>query len=362
MGLMFQRLAQNYAKNGYFPTDGETTQRIINAITPCETGVMRIIDPCCGEGVILAEIKHALGAQSTLAYGIEYNEARAWHAKQLLDQCIHTDIHDCVMGPRSYGMLLLNPPYGDNIRDRMDIDGKGERMEKVFYRMTHGLLQHGGVMALIIPHYSLDNEYATMIARHFEQVRVFMAPEQRFKQIVVMGIKRRAGETDSDVRSRLIAIGAGDLKPEEFPALWPHAPYVVPATAQEPKLYAVRIDQRQLAEVISGTPSLWQQMGLIFHYEQIGHRRPLRQLSPWHLALALAAGQVAGCVRSQDGRVFVIKGDTVKDKVVTQEHEFNKEGDLASTRSIHTDRFIPTIRALDFTPASPSYGRCLTIK
>ena len=45
MALMFQRLAHNYAKNGYFPTDGETTQRILNAIAPCETGVMRILDP-----------------------------------------------------------------------------------------------------------------------------------------------------------------------------------------------------------------------------------------------------------------------------------------------------------------------------
>ena len=172
MALMFQRLANNYAKNGYFPTDGDTTQRILNAIAPCETGVMRILDPCCGEGVILAEIKQALGAESTEAYGIEYHEERAWQAKQLLDHCIHSDIHDCVMGARSFGFLLLNPPYGDMISDRMDTGSKHERMETVFYRMTHGLLQHDGVMALIIPHYSLNKALSTMIARHFAQVQV----------------------------------------------------------------------------------------------------------------------------------------------------------------------------------------------
>jgi tRNA1(Val) A37 N6-methylase TrmN6 len=362
MALMFQRLAHNYAKNGYFPTDGETTLRIMNAIAPCKTGVMRILDPCCGEGVILAEIKHALGTESTIAYGIEYHEERAWHAKQLLDHCIHSDIHDCVMGARSFGFLLLNPPYGDMIADRLDIAGKHERMEAVFYRMTHGLLQHGGVMALIIPHYSLNKEYASMIARHFAQVRVYAAPEPRFKQVVVMGVKRRSGESDAAVRNQLRAIGAGDLKPDVFPEVWPYAPYAVPATPQEPKLYAVRLDKRQLSEVIGQVKTLWSQMGLIFHYEQTSHRRPLRKLSQWHLALALAAGQVSGCVRSQDGRVFVIKGDTFKDKTVTEEHAFNAKGDLTHTKRIHTDKFVPTIRALDFTPDSPSFGKCLIVK
>ncbi len=362
MALMFQRLANNYAKNGYFPTDGETTQRILNAIAPCETGLMRILDPCCGEGVILAEIKHALGAEQTLAYGIEYHEERAWHAKTLLDQCIHSDIHDCVMGARSFGMLLLNPPYGDMIGDRMDATGKHERLETVFYRKTHGLLQHGGVMALIIPHYSLSKKLSAMIARHFSRVRVFTAPEQRFKQVVVMGVKRRADEIDSTARDQLSAIGVGDAQADVLPKVWNDAHYEVPPTPREPKLYTVRLDAMQLQEVIDQHKSLWSQMGLVFHTEQAEHRRPLRRLSSWHLALALAAGQVAGCVRSQDGRVYVIKGDTYKDKTVKEEHAFNADGDLTHTKRIHTDKFVPTIRAVDFTPGSPSFGKCLTIK
>ena len=32
MALMFQRLARNYAKDGYFPTDAETIQRVLNAL------------------------------------------------------------------------------------------------------------------------------------------------------------------------------------------------------------------------------------------------------------------------------------------------------------------------------------------
>ncbi len=81
MPLMFQRIARNYAKNGYFPTDGETIQRVLNALQPAETGVLRMLDPCCGEGVALAECKHLLG-NHTQTFGVEYNEARAWHAKR----------------------------------------------------------------------------------------------------------------------------------------------------------------------------------------------------------------------------------------------------------------------------------------
>ena len=103
-------------------------------------------------------------------------------------------------------------------------------------------------------------------------------------------------------------------------------------------------------------------MGLVFRYEQATHRRPVRKLSEWHLALALAAGQVSGCVKSHDGRLFVIKGDTFKDKRTTEEQEFNAKGELTSTRRIQTDRFVPTIRALDFTPSSATFGKCLTIK
>ncbi|MET0043647.1 MAG: DUF6094 domain-containing protein [Candidatus Thiodiazotropha sp. 6PLUC3] len=362
MGLMFQRVAHNYAKNGYYPTDSETTLRILNSIAPCEHGIMRILDPCSVEGTALAETKHVLGPERCVAYGIEYDEERAWEAKELLDYCIHADIHDCIMGARSYGFLWLNPPYGDTIANRRGFGEKTDRLEKVFYRMTNGLLQYGGVMALIVPHYSLDKELSSLIARHFHTVRVFATPEQQFKQIVVLGIKQRSGQIDTEIRDRLLAVGKMDTLPDEFPQIWPHEAYEVPASSSEPKFYAARIDLRQLTNVIDNTRSLWDQMGLVFRYESTNHRRPVRKLSDWHLALALAAGQVSGCVEKNDGRKNVIKGVTFKSKKTTEEQEFNSKGDLTRTRRIQTDRFVPTIRALDFTEGSETFGKCLTIK
>jgi tRNA1(Val) A37 N6-methylase TrmN6 len=362
MALMFQRIAHNYAKNGYYPTDGDTTQRVLNSIVPCDSGILRILDPCCGEGVALAECKYALGTERCLAYGIEYDEGRAWNAKQLLDHCIHGDINDCVMGQRAFGFLWLNPPYGQTIANRKGFQEKSDRLEKLFYRMTNGILEHGGVMALIIPQYSLDVELSVMIAKHFHTVRAFTATEQRFKQVVVMGVKQRSGRVNTQVKNILQSIGKGNYVPDVLPESWPYEKYVIPASSAVPKFYVVRIDTRQLKEEIGRSKTLWDQMGLVFRYEQATHRRPVRKLSEWHLALALAAGQVSGCVRSCDGRQFVIKGDTFKDKRTKTEQEFNAEGELTSTRRIQTDRFVPTIRALDFTPGSATFGKCLTIK
>lgn len=367
MALMFQRLARNYAKNGYYPTDSETTQRIIEALQPAENGVMRILDPCCGEGVILAECKHALGADRTVAYGIEYSEERAWHAKALLDHCIHADINDCAVGIRQFGFVLLNPPYGDTVADRSNLSSKAERLEKLFYRRTIGLLQYGGVMALIVPRHALDKEYSTWIARHFHAVRVYEAPEQQFKQIVVMGIRQRVKDTqagNANLCKQLIAMGAGDVPLEVFPEEWLDDPYVVPAgqAQQEVKFYSAKIDQRQLVDVIEKERGLWSRMGMIFRYGTQQHRQPLRALSSWHLALALAAGQVSGIVKSRDGRIFVIKGDTFKDKVGSEELVRDSKGEVSGVKRIQTDRFVPTIRALDFTPNSPTFGESLIIR
>jgi len=61
MALMFPRLARNFVRNGYFPTDKPTLERALAALAPA-TGPMCILDPCAGEGVAVAEAAHASAA------------------------------------------------------------------------------------------------------------------------------------------------------------------------------------------------------------------------------------------------------------------------------------------------------------
>ena len=250
MALVFSRLAHNFIKNGYYPTDSDTTARCLSALDIAGQH-LRIFDPCCGEGIALAEVQHYLqecGA-NVISHGVEFDQERAWHAKTLLDSVIHADLADVFISQRSMSLLFLNPPYGDVVADKAGTGDrqKRDRLEKVFLRRSQSFLQFGGVLVLIVPHYVLDTEMATLLARNFTQLKAFMAPEQRFKQCVVFGIKRRSDTPDLSVVKTLEAIGQGELPPE-LPEHWRDEPYLVPATPSLPNFSfnAIRIDAAQL--------------------------------------------------------------------------------------------------------------------
>lgn len=364
MSLIFQRLAHNFIKNGYFPTDEETTARVLQAID-IGGGQIRVLDPCCGEGVALAEVKHHLqecGAVVT-AHGIEFDAERAWHAKQLLDTVAHSDVNDVFITARSQGLLFLNPPYGDVVSDKAATgDRQGaDRLEKVFYRKTVPWLQFGGILVLIVPHYVLDKEFSSMIARNFESVRVYMAPEQRFKQCVVFGVKRRSDVADPYIQKQLEACGAGQL-PDALPELWNGEAYVVPPAQGDLRFTSIRIDGPQLEAELSRMKkfTLWPQFGNQFGKIVDHHRRPLRALSDWHLALALAAGQISGVVQSDSGRRLLIKGDTFKERDLKTTFETRSDGSISEIQT-YTDKFVPSITGIDFTEGH-GYGNIVTIR
>lgn len=369
MALMFSRLARNFIKNGYFPTDELTLSRIVSALGS-EAPAVRVFDPCCGEGSALADVQAhlAAGGVTVQAYGVEFDAERAWHAKSLLGTVVHSDINDVSCSPRSMGLLFLNPPYGDVVADRAQTGDlvKRERLEKVFFRRALGMLRYGGVLVLIVPHYVLDAEFATLISRNFERVRCFTSPETRFKQVVLFGVRRRNnGRIDAGVVQELEAFGRGERLHFVLPEVWAEEPYIVPEADledQEFRFHAVRIDARQLAAELARFRgnTLWPGFDQHFGQVRLALRRPLRAMRPWHLALALAAGQICGEVRSPDGRVLLVKGDTFKSKREHVDVTTDDKGNVTETTTL-TDIFVPVIRGLDFTPGT-GLGSVVTIR
>ena len=366
MALIFSRLAHNFIKNGYYPTDDATLSRILGALD-IGAGRVRIMDPCCGEGVALAEVKNHLTECGTAvtAYGVEFDAERAWHAKGLLDRVAHADVADVFVTARSCGLLFLNPPYGAVVSDKAATGDrtKADRLEKMFFRRTVSWLQFGGILVLIVPHYVLDTEFSSLIARNFSDVRVFMAPEQQFKQCVLFGVKRRSDSPDPALVKRLELVGGGTLPPG-LPEQWCDEPYLVPQAGDEAAFAfnAISLDAAQLAEEVHRLAgnTLWPQLGATFTSAARPHRRPLRNLSRWHLALALAAGQISGVVEAQDGRRLLIKGDTFKDKA-TQVDRVTRDDGSSQETTVATDIFVPVIRGIDFTPG-PTFGDIVTIR
>jgi len=178
MALMFPRLARNFVKNGYFPTDESTLERALTALAPSD-GPMCILDPCAGEGVAIAETAHALGRGQVQAFAVEYDAERARHARQLVDRCIHGDLMDTLISRQAFGLLWLNPPYGDLSKDvsgNIGYQGQGRaRLEKLFYQRALPLLQYGGVLVFILPSYVLDAELVGWLTRHFADLRIYRA-------------------------------------------------------------------------------------------------------------------------------------------------------------------------------------------
>lgn len=370
MALMFPRLARNFACNGYFPTDESTLERALTALAP-SSGSMRIFDPCAGEGVALAEAAHVLGREQVEACAVEYDSERAEHARMLLDRTLHSDLMDTMISRQAFSLLWLNPPYGDLVPDPsggFQYEGKGrKRLEKLFYQRTLPLLQYGGVMVLIVPHYVLDDEFTSWISSHLSSVRVFAAADPTFKQVVIFGIRVRrqdlALQRDAvkACRDQLRAIGQKLEQPPLLPEQWQDLPYTVPpATKELEHFYRMTLEPEQFALEVQRLGGLWPEFNL--HFGQVGQspRPPVRELSEWHLALALAAGAISGVVRSKTGQTLILKGNTYKDKVSKTEFTEDEDGHVTEVRTL-TDRFVPIIRAWDMTPESPTHGCILTI-
>ncbi|MGL4668487.1 MAG: DUF6094 domain-containing protein, partial [Saezia sp.] len=242
MALMFPRLAQNFAKNGYYPTDEVTIERALSALQASDTGRIRIIDPCAGEGVALAECKHGLGRDIVDAYAVEYDHERAEHCRGLVDRTLRSDLMDTMISSQSFSLLFLNPPYGDLPSQYSEDLYKGtgrKRLEKLFYQKSFQLLQYGGVMVLIVPNYVLDEEFSTWISHHFTDVQCFYAPEERFKQVVIFGVRARRIDTDrgeaKKTRDHLMLFGEGKISREQatLPEAWSLTPYLVPVVHKE---------------------------------------------------------------------------------------------------------------------------------
>ena len=405
MALMFQRLARNFANNGYFPTDEKTTEGILSRFSfeieknKNKQGVVRILDPCCGEGAALSECSEYMKTYLTNhqtnhnnikveTVGIEIDQERAYHAKSMtnLETIVHGNLNDCYIAQRQFGLLFLNPPYGDILADKANLseDSGKQRYETMFYENTNKLLQFGGVLVFIVPNTCLDQRLSKMIASHFEKVSIHKAPEQRFKQVIIFGIRCKAKTADKAIVDRLLKAaqdittldtltdqpdtlvnGSSNSNDSNDTSNSNNWLYPIPLSTGVLKLNQINIDAKQLADEVAKKGrkgSLWGRFQVHFNSVNNNTYRPLRAMSDWHLSLALAAGQVSGVVQSKEGRSLLVKGRTFKDKKVTTETKVNETtGDVSETR-ISTDIFVPSIKAIDFTKGSATFGDVIVIK
>lgn len=358
MGLMFPRVAHNFIKNGYYPTDQGTLDRVMSLLDSTGEQPIRLFDPCAGEGAAIEVVANHLGRDRSEIYAVEYDKERADHVASIANMSLHSDFMNVIVSQRSFGFLWLNPPYGDLVADHSGASiyrGKGrKRLEKLFYQRSVGTLQPGGVLALIIPTTALDDEIIHWVTSHCTQITVFEAAVDTYKQVVIMGVKIRSSDRERFTEQRkkdrfhLHNFLNSDVLPE-ITSLDGSVKYVIPkASAQRVVFYKAVLDGHQLLTDIQRCKGNWFNFSGEFHRTGLAQRRPMKSLTPWHLALSLAAGAISGVVKSEHGSCYVVKGDTHKEKSSKTEFTEHEDGSISEVR-VMTDKFVPVILGWDMT-------------
>lgn len=365
--MMHPRIATNYAKNGYYPTDDETLIKISHILRL--EGNANIFDPCCGEGTALLRIKELLESQSEHScktYGIELDSERAGLSRDKLDHVVLADVESCILQKKGVGLLFLNPPYGEAIKDQFSSQ-KVRRLEEVFFDRTIHSLQDFGVLVLVVPIQSLSKSFINQIATRFYKISVMRAAVETFNQLIIFANKipqkNFISQEAVSLSKELLQCWA-DGADELLNILEPNI-YLIPESNPKANFrpFSHEVSAEGLSTELSDVrkTTLWPQMhSFLNHGQHLVTRRPLCALGRWHTALALAAGQVGGVVTSKSGRKLLIKGNTRKIKLVTSTEDADQNGSAAVT--VHLDRFVPVIKAIDLTKNSLNYGEVITIK
>ena len=343
------RLA-SLARMGYYPTPEELTPLICRHLKRERPGLIRIFDPCAGEGLALQEIGQHLEAKT---YGVELDRERAASAKSRLTKCLAADYQTVLASHGFAGLLYLNPPYDWGAR-LSEIE-TSERYERAFLRDAVKYLAPGGVLVYLIPLARLDKKIAGILAYRFEDIRLYKFPErlfERFGQIIVFAHLKARPSEDDFTKDYLIEASRGAALVHWLPEK-PEYIYQVPVSLHEGKLVfrSSRIDPGELENEILAH-GLFPDLESVLNPSGLSDRiTALMPLRHGHMAQLIACGFVNGVVFDRQGQnPLVVKGRTKK--VVESRVEI--EGDVE--KHIETQRLVISITAFNRS------GELITIK
>jgi len=312
------RLASQ-AVAGFFPTPPRVVAALSKLVVPAnDTGkrVIRVLDPCAGNGKPLAAFAHMLGAES---YGIEINEERAEQCRTRLDHVLATSAFTVRFANGAFSLCLLNAPY--------DSDDEKRRLEHAFLTSLSRALGPGGVLLFLIPQRRLAVS-VRYLAAHYTGFRAYRFPDPEygaFGQIVVLATKKAQPTLDTETQARLEAWSIADLPP--LPNEPEDAPLGVPAFPRGEILFAPLAFDPKLAVQEARRHGVWTQAAFAEQLWPPDEQPvcPLMPLRRGHLALLIAAGLLNNVVLQQDDRRVLVKGRTRKEMVLVESDDEDTE-------------------------------------
>lgn len=355
----------NKIARGYYRTDDSTTQGICHCLSLKEDVKNAIIfDPCCGEGIVSADLQKYLGEDACTTYGVEIDGARFKASHQKMGNVLHGDALYLVASSQWASLLFFNPPYGWTKQHDKNI-----RLEQLFWETQSYRLVPGGVLVAVLPDYLFYRD-APRMAEFFsnylekDQSVVYRADTDQFKQIVVIGYRRKrspgeALDPDIDLRNLLLNPDA-DLP--SLPKEPMFTPYLIP-DGKEPDTFRINQLTQEFVEVVLSQDTKFNQELQNFLKTQQATTQKMRsvsQLRDGHIPAMLASGGLDGYLEDAQGR-FLVRGtvETIldvqkqQDKDDDQQHGEDEEETYSSSNTSHktvtftTRRHITKILAWD---------------
>ena len=327
------------AKMGFYPIPESVTPVIAKYLKRQRDGLIRILDPCAGEGTAISSIGEHLKAET---YGIELDLERGSRAKDILTKCIVTDYQNTRISHSSFSLLWLNPPYDWGARDS-ELE-RSERLERTFLRDCIPYLSSLGLLVYLIPQRRLDGQIARMLSYRFSDIAVYRFPEEEyraFRQLVIFGILKKKPEKDDQIAEYLKKCG-------EQKAVVPYLP------EDPPRIYEVPLSPVKAGFVFRSKDIVPEELSeevleygvfpllkdLTTPLRMVEKIKPIMPLRHGHLAQILACGLMNGVVWDKAKRnPLLVKGITKKEV----KHSVEIEGDLE--RHIDRDQIKILIRA-----------------
>ena len=419
------------ARGLYYRTQDPLAEPLARLLQVPPTGVVNILDPCAGAGLFherlftcMADVAQQRPTDATLvSYGVEPNRDRAQQARRVFTHLLCADFFHTRISKGRFQLSVLNPPYDTDLASEQEEGTGQQRLEVRFLRRTTQLLAPDAVLVYIVPQAQILPA-ARYLAANYTALRCWRYPDlpwappeerdseghakvaiplyQRFKQVMVIGVRRKVAVPPLEPLTRQIqewAYAGAQLPPLplEPAALASVPPWQVPAdqltqgmpnrsaatrppaedvtsgsdldtevgegedtdgtndVAQEAIVFTdPTLEIEQLARRLQATgggvwadrdyrADRWPDLTRL----QLGMERPLGPLRLGHLITLAAVGLLNGRVlEGPDGRKLLVKGACRKEIVVEEEVEHSPSDGSTITKT-ETERFVVALWATD---------------
>lgn len=337
----------NVVKMGYYPTDPDNISMMLRGIRFPEGVTTNLMDPCCGCGKALRQLAQG---NNCYTYGVELDEHRAEEAQSRLHRVGVGSFFHSRISSEAFHLMFLNPPYLSVVTE----GGSRTRHEKRFLVESYPHLMVGGLLLYVIPFYRLTPDICKILTDNFTDLTVWRFTDSefaRFKQVVVMGVRKRRQE-DPEETQRLETLS---YAPDKLPSLTeiPEDRYLVPDTVKKVETFkGEKFNEKELERQLSHSDSLKRLINARSDLDR-GTKHPLLPLSIGQIGLVGGSGLINGFIDCDTPHI--IKGRIVKVRRTEREEKF-------SSRGIHTGAEVKEVisNKMVFNVLTPKGFKALT--